>query len=484
MIELATSQAENATGDSVPDGIVRGPFIWGFDARELHDAWWRGRGVQCIRRGVENEFVAGVELFMLLEPEELVAFELSAIADAMVWGSAVLRRVRIVEHCGESYKEKIARDSSGRVCGIRRSYSEDAKIRSKVCLTDRSNIARSWSKFERGKSAWRELRRLAGNSVGHDRVSGRTFDFVLPEDRAGFLQWIVASWEDPERVIEGVSEIAPGIRALKGGNIKSDDVCLPPLWIGNCGQSKEKRILVGPEFLEDGRPVSSVDCGVRIMEMREILLPRNKRQANLIPRESIYSLFKRLFDLVFATLVLVGLSPVFILVGLLVFLDDGFPLFFGHVRQKQSGAVFTCWKFRTMRRNAEAMVHQFVAENKADGPQVFIENDPRVTRIGHVLRKLQLDELPQFFNVLTGDMSVVGPRPSPEKENQYCPAWRELRLSVRPGITGLWQVERTRAPGEDFQEWIKYDIDYVRRASFWLDLKICFKTVRNLLLPS
>jgi lipopolysaccharide/colanic/teichoic acid biosynthesis glycosyltransferase len=107
-------------------------------------------------------------------------------------------------------------------------------------------------------------------------------------------------------------------------------------------------------------------------------------------------------------------------------------------------------------------------------------NDPRLTRVGRVIRKLNIDELPQFINVLMGDMSVVGPRPSPHKENQYCPAWREARLSVRPGITGLWQVQRTRRAGADFQEWIKYDIEYVQKAGVWTDLFIILKTFRVL----
>ncbi len=98
------------------------------------------------------------------------------------------------------------------------------------------------------------------------------------------------------------------------------------------------------------------------------------------------------------------------------------------------------------------------------GFQVFIRSDPRVTRVGHFLRRFEIDEFPQFWNVLRGEMSIVGPWPSPDGENQYCPAWREIRLSVRPGITGLWQLKRTRALGEDFQEWIKYDVEYVRRA--------------------
>jgi lipopolysaccharide/colanic/teichoic acid biosynthesis glycosyltransferase len=103
-------------------------------------------------------------------------------------------------------------------------------------------------------------------------------------------------------------------------------------------------------------------------------------------------------------------------------------------------------------------------------------HDPRLTRVGRFIRKSNLDELPQFLNVLAGHMSVVGPRPSPRRENQYCPAWREARLSVRPGITGLWQVMRTRRQGLDFQEWIRFDLEYVRRAGWVLDLRIMCRT--------
>ena len=123
------------------------------------------------------------------------------------------------------------------------------------------------------------------------------------------------------------------------------------------------------------------------------------------------------------------------------------------------------------------MKAELAKQNQADGPQFFIKSDPRLTRVGKIIRKLNIDELPQFFNVLLGQMSVVGPRPSPRKENQYCPPWREARLSVRPGITGLWQVKRTRKQGEDFQEWIRYDIEYVERANWGLDLYVIAKTI-------
>ena len=97
------------------------------------------------------------------------------------------------------------------------------------------------------------------------------------------------------------------------------------------------------------------------------------------------------------------------------------------------------------------------------------------------MRKYKIDEFPQFINVLLGHMSIVGPRPSPDKENQYCPAWREARLSVRPGITGLWQVASERKPQTDFQEWIRYDLEYVQTNSWRLDLAIIFATIKKIL---
>ncbi len=175
--------------------------------------------------------------------------------------------------------------------------------------------------------------------------------------------------------------------------------------------------------------------------------------------------------------VLILTLPLYPLVMLAIWLEDGRPFFFGHKRETIGGKEFPCLKFRSMRKDADRIKAQIAAENQADGPQFYIDNDPRITFVGNIIRKLNIDELPQFINVLLGHMSVVGPRPSPYRENQFCPGWREARLSVRPGITGLWQVQRTRKHGLDFQEWIKYDIEYVERASFWLDVQIIWKTV-------
>jgi len=118
--------------------------------------------------------------------------------------------------------------------------------------------------------------------------------------------------------------------------------------------------------------------------------------------------------------------------------------------------------------------------SEVDGDHYKMEDDPRLSGVGRFLRDTYIDEVPQFFNVLLGQMSVVGPRPSPESENTLCPSWRDARLSVRPGITGLWQVCRTRQPMKDFQEWIHYDTKYVRDLSLRMDLWICWRTARKL----
>lgn len=459
----------------------RGPTLWGLDAVAMHDAWWRGRGVQCVHLGREFESIPGAELYLLLEPDQIATFALSDIIETIVWSNAKAFRIRVIERDDESYKEEVVRNAAGEVLGIRRRYARDEWVGHRVILTPDQSLASAWADSVSRRDAKRRVLQAAKRRVERLRVYGHCFDFSLPEGRTGFFSWLTATWEDPPRVLEGVSAIAPGIFAVEGTRLPKGMICIEPAWIGFASGLDADSIVVGPDFLPDDADVVPGSVPVHPLPVNEIQLPRGQRRGRLLPRQSVYDLAKRAFDIAFALAVLVGLSPVIVAVAIAVAIDDGFPLFFGHTRQKKDGVNFKCWKFRTMRRNAEAMVAQLQAMNKADGPQVFIENDPRVTRVGRILRKLQLDELPQFWNVLKGDMSVVGPRPSPDKENQFCPAWREMRLSVRPGITGLWQVERTRAPGQDFQEWIKYDIEYVRTASFWLDLKIIGKTVWNIM---
>ncbi|HWL95244.1 MAG TPA: sugar transferase, partial [Phycisphaerae bacterium] len=186
---------------------------------------------------------------------------------------------------------------------------------------------------------------------------------------------------------------------------------------------------------------------------------------------------KRAFDVVITVLALCISLPVLIVAAILVKLESRGPLLFIHHREGRRGGQFPCFKFRTMIADAHDQQRRLYDRNMLDGPHFKISNDPRVTRVGRILRKYNIDELPQLFNVLAGHMSLVGPRPSPFRENQYCVPWRRARLSVRPGVTGLWQICRTGRHEGDFQQWIHFDMTYVRHMSPWLDVKILAATI-------
>jgi lipopolysaccharide/colanic/teichoic acid biosynthesis glycosyltransferase/acetyltransferase-like isoleucine patch superfamily enzyme len=189
---------------------------------------------------------------------------------------------------------------------------------------------------------------------------------------------------------------------------------------------------------------------------------------------------KRALDITVAGLSLALLSPLLVVIALVIWLDSKGPILYGDTREGLGGRVFRCWKFRTMCVGAHAAQRELTALDQMDGPHFKLDRDPRVSRVGRVLRALNLDELPQVLNVLLGQMSLVGPRPSPFRENQICVPWREARLSVRPGITGFWQVCRHDRSAGDFHQWIEYDLLYVQHLSLWLDVKILAVTILTL----
>jgi lipopolysaccharide/colanic/teichoic acid biosynthesis glycosyltransferase len=197
-------------------------------------------------------------------------------------------------------------------------------------------------------------------------------------------------------------------------------------------------------------------------------------------RDRRYRSLKRAIDATLAAIGLLLLAPLLAVVAVIVRLTSPGPAFFGHEREGRGGRVFRCWKFRTMVDGAHALQRALYEQNKVDGPQFKMDSDPRVTPVGGFLRASNIDELPQLFNVLRGDMSLIGPRPSPFRENQICVPWREARLSVRPGITGLWQVCRHERDAGDFHQWIYFDTLYVRYRSLALDVRVFVATFLTL----
>ncbi len=183
---------------------------------------------------------------------------------------------------------------------------------------------------------------------------------------------------------------------------------------------------------------------------------------------------KRVVDLMLSVLALVALFPIMIAIALAVVVDSRGPVFYVSERIGKRGRVFPCFKFRTMIRDAEARKRELAKLNERDGILFKMANDPRVTRVGRVLRKYSLDELPQFFNVLRGEMSIVGPRPPIASEVAKYALEHFRRLEVLPGLTGLWQVQARH--DASFARYIALDTAYVENWSFWLDLKILLRT--------
>ena len=193
--------------------------------------------------------------------------------------------------------------------------------------------------------------------------------------------------------------------------------------------------------------------------------------------ETAYLVCKRAFDIAASFCALVVLSPVFLIIYLIIYLDDphGNPIF-SQIRIGKNGKAFRFYKFRSMVVNAEDLLAGLQNQNEMSGPAFKMKNDPRVTKVGRFIRKTSLDELPQLWNVLKGDMSLVGPRPPLPNEVEQYTEEQKKRLSVTPGLTCYWQVQPSRND-LDFGEWFELDMKYLRERSMKTDIKTIFQTI-------
>jgi lipopolysaccharide/colanic/teichoic acid biosynthesis glycosyltransferase len=190
--------------------------------------------------------------------------------------------------------------------------------------------------------------------------------------------------------------------------------------------------------------------------------------------------WKRSLDVTGATIGLIVATPLILLAGAAIKFSSRGPVFYSQEREGLGGRRFRIWKLRTMRMNADQLKDQLRPYSEQDGPAFKMMRDPRITHVGRILRRFSLDELPQLWNVLRGDMSLVGPRPLPVDESLGCLAWQRRRLQVTPGLTCIWQIKgRNVVP---FEEWIRMDLEYARRRSPWLDLQLLVRTPPALIL--
>jgi len=194
------------------------------------------------------------------------------------------------------------------------------------------------------------------------------------------------------------------------------------------------------------------------------------------PHDGYLLRIKRIMDIMISALALIFLAPLFVMIGVLIKIDSRGPIFFVHERVGYNKRRFEFYKFRTMTRDAENRQAEMEDLNEVIGPAFKIKDDPRVTEIGKILRKTSMDELPQFFNVLKGDMSLVGPRPLPLRDYmRFEQNWQKRRFSVKPGITCLWQIQGRNELS--FEKWIELDMEYIDQWSLLLDIRILIKTI-------
>jgi lipopolysaccharide/colanic/teichoic acid biosynthesis glycosyltransferase len=227
----------------------------------------------------------------------------------------------------------------------------------------------------------------------------------------------------------------------------------------------------------DGVTVLLTPCKPEIFARRESLLGVDVTLLTTVPRRRGYLAVKRIIDCVISAAALILLAPLFLLISVAIKSSSPrSPVFYRLDWLGRNGKPFFGYKFRTMVPNADKLKQQLLAFNEMHGPVFKMRNDPRVTRLGRFLRKFSLDELPQLFSVLKGDLSLVGPRAPLREEAERFEFWQRRKLSVKPGISCLWQING-RGEIRDFDEWARLDLEYVQNASLLLDMKIILMTI-------
>jgi len=215
-------------------------------------------------------------------------------------------------------------------------------------------------------------------------------------------------------------------------------------------------------------------------------IPENNtpRKKYILNREQVlhwnhkYWVKKRIFDVILSVVRLIVLSPLMLLIALLIVIDSpGAGPIFAQTRVGRDGELFKLYKFRSMKPGAENQLDQLLVHNEMDGPVFKIKNDPRITRLGRILRRTSLDELPQLVNILRGEMSIVGPRPALPREVEKYNDYQRQRLMITPGLTCYWQTQPHRND-LSFDEWLELDLKYITERNFLLDWKIIFRTFR------
>ncbi len=427
-----------------------------------------------------------------------------------------------LQRSDEGTRERVLCDEHNRVRVIQRLYEgvTDVETAGVSCSLISVAMAQHLQRSDLFRLPLLRTRLAACGVPSHDLTATRpTMDLLQPEDLLA-LNDCITSATTRGAVRRGFTERAPGIWTGSHCRIHPGSRIYGPAILHDDVVVDAEAVVIGPTVLGPGARVerqglisqSLIGRGVRVRSgttaARRVLMDSTggvtlseestarsrpgspfpavpEAEGAVPPRHagasrSLAALGKRAFDFLLALFGLLLLSPLLLVVAVLIKLTSPGPVFFSDEREGRGGRVFRCWKFRTMVHGAHALQRALYRENLVDGPQFKLSRDPRVTWPGRRLRTTNIDELPQLYNVLRGEMSLIGPRPSPFRENQICVPWRSARLAVRPGITGLWQICRRERSAGDFHQWIYFDVLYVRHWSLGLDLRILGATLLTL----
>jgi len=417
-----------------------------------------------------------------------------------------------------AYREKVRLTAKGKVAGFRRFYADSVEpapvpmdwphyIFVKTGVVDQ---VLADGALPGSFSAFLERCRSATLTICAVNVAGVVFDLETEDGLLNFCRTRLAKIRNSKLEIRNLDTISQDSRLVgkvllgKNVHIGPNAIVVGPTIIGNDAKIEQGAVINSSIICQSALVPEDQFIQNRVVRESESNRKRPGRTTRNNSKQVFYqnvnssgqlagqtafrtwSRFsyvrglKRIADILAAIMVLIFFAPVTLFIALAIKLTSPGTIFFKDKRQGLHGKAFNCVKFRTMAIGADRIQETLRIVSQVDGPQFKMTDDPRLSAVGRFLRETYIDEIPQFLSVLLGQMSVVGPRPSPEAENTLCPSWRDARLSVRPGITGLWQVCRTRQPMKDFQEWIHYDIEYIRNLSPKMDLWICWQTAKKI----
>jgi len=318
----------------------------------------------------------------------------------------------------------------------------------KVIIVGSGNIARDFVRTVRSNPDWRlEIIGLI-TTKGDDNIKTGFNNIHVLGDITGFTK-ILHSFYIDELIVA----------------VETDEIRMVDDIVSICDKEGVPLKFISPffrEIISKARPMTIY--GIPVIN----LLP--------VERNDLEMFLKRLMDIIISLAGIIILLPVFLLIAILIKVDSPGPVFYKWRILGLNKRPLTSYKFRTMVVNADELKKELMDKNEMSGPVFKMSRDPRVTRVGRWLRRYSLDELPQLWSVLKGDLSLVGPRPPLQTEVEFYEGWHRRKLSVKPGITCLWQISG-RNEIKDFNEWVRLDLKYINEWSLWLDIKILFKTI-------